>query len=73
MYREALAAAAEARGWHVHWYDPQSARRGAEALLGPQDLDTVLRAMGRAAGPPWQARHKLAATAALAARHGAVV
>lgn len=67
MYREALATSAQARGWLVHWYDPEQVRQQAQRALGTVDLDTVLHAMGRTAGPPWQAKHKLAATAALAA------
>ena len=69
MYRVALAAAAEGRGWSVYWYDRERVSRDAAAVLGCEDIDAVLLAMGRAIGPPWQARHKLAATAALAA-HG---
>jgi len=42
----------------------------AAAVLGREDLDEFLRAMGRAIGPPWQARHKLAAAAAVAATGG---
>lgn len=57
MYREALAAASAARGWHVYWYDRDRVIRD----------DALLRAMGKAVGPPWQVRHKLAAAAALAA------
>jgi hypothetical protein len=67
MYRELLAAAAVERGWHVHYYDRERVFRDAAAALGREDLDALLVAMGRAAGPPWQARHKLAAAAALAA------
>lgn len=67
MYREALAAAAEARGWSVRWYDREGVFREAAAALGRKDVDAALSAMGRAVGPPWQARHKLAAAAALAA------
>jgi hypothetical protein len=67
MYREALAAAAEARGWSVHWYDRDRVFRDAAAALGGKDIDDFLQAMGRSIGPPWQARHKLAAAAALAA------
>ncbi|MGE0440006.1 MAG: hypothetical protein AB7L66_13395 [Gemmatimonadales bacterium] len=67
MYREALAEAAETRGWAVTWYDADTARADAARALGVADLGPVLAAMGRAAGPPWQARHKLAAAAALAA------
>ena len=67
MYREALATAAEARGWSVHWYDRERVYRDAAAALGGADLDAFLSAMGRSVGPPWQAKHKLAAAAALAA------
>ena len=67
MYRQALAAAAEARGWSVHWYDSERVFRDAAAALGRKDIETFLRVMGRAIGPPWQAKHKLAAAAALAA------
>jgi len=66
MYREALAAAAEARGWSVHWYDRERVFRDAAAVLGREDVDAFLQAMGRSIGPPWQAAHKLAAAAALA-------
>jgi hypothetical protein len=66
MYREALATAAEARGWSVHWYDRERVFRDAAATLGGKDIDDFLQAMGRSIGPPWQARHKLAAAAALA-------
>jgi hypothetical protein len=64
MYREILAAAAEARGWSVYWYDRERVFRDAAAALGCEDVDAFLRAMGRSIGPPWQARHKLAAAAA---------
>lgn len=67
MYREALATAAEARGWSVHWYDRDRVLAEAGAALGEKDIDTFLKAMGRAIGPPWQAKHKLAAAAAIAA------
>ncbi len=66
MYREALASAAEARGWCVHWYDRERVFRDAAAALGGKDIDAFLHAMGRSIGPPWQAKHKLAAAAALA-------
>lgn len=67
MYREALAAAAEARGWSVHWYAPERVFRDAAAVLGRDDVEAFLHAMGRSIGPPWQAKHKLAAAAAIAA------
>ena len=66
MYREALATAAEGRGWSVRWYDREGAFRDAAATLGGRDIDVVIQAMGRSIGPPWQAIHKLAAAAALA-------
>jgi hypothetical protein len=67
MYRQALAAAAEARGWSVYWYDRERVHGDAAALLGREDIDAFLHSMGRSIGPPWQARHKLAAAAAIAA------
>ena len=65
LYREALAAAAEARGWTVHWYERERVFREAATVLGG-DVDVFLQAMGDAAGPPWQAKQKLAAAAVLA-------
>lgn len=67
MYREALANAAKARGWSVYWYDRDRVSRDAAAALGGEDLDVLLRTMGQTVGPPWAAKHKLAAAAALAA------
>ena len=67
MYREAVATTAEARGWSVHWYDRARVFRDAAAALGREDVDAFVYAMGRSIGPPWQAKHKLAAAAALAA------
>ena len=67
MYREALAAAAGERGWAVHRYDRDRVRAEAIAAVGPGDIDAMLAAMGRSAGPPWRAQEKLAAMAALAA------
>jgi hypothetical protein len=67
MYREALATAAEARGWTVHWYDRERVFRDAATAIGGEDIDALLRAMGRSIGPPWQAKHRLAAAAALVA------
>ncbi len=67
MYREALANAAIARGWTVFWYDRETVFDHAATALGRKDLDSCLQAMGKQVGPPWQARHKLAAAAAIAA------
>lgn len=67
MYREALATAAAARGWTVHWYDSERVFAEAADAFGRQNIDDLLSIMGRSVGPPWQAKHKLAAAAALAA------
>jgi hypothetical protein len=67
MYRQALAAAAEARGWAVYWYDREQVLRDAAAVLAGADLEMVLSSMGKSVGSPWQAKHKLAAAAALVA------
>lgn len=67
MYREALATAAAARGWSVLWYEREHVFRDVAAVLGREDVDAFLYAMGRSIGPPWQASHKLAAAAALVA------
>lgn len=66
MYRQALAAAAEARGWSVHWYERERVPQDAAAALGGKEIEGLLEEMGRSVGSPWQAQHKLAAAAALA-------
>jgi hypothetical protein len=67
MYRQVLAAAARDRGWSVSWYDRERVFQEAATVLEGVDLEAFLRAMGRSVGPPWQAGHRLAAAAALAA------
>ncbi|MBL8741031.1 MAG: hypothetical protein JNK04_08060 [Myxococcales bacterium] len=67
MYREALGMAAEANGWTVEWYDRERVNRDAAAVLGSADVEAFVKAMGSRLGPPWQAAHKLAAAAAIAA------
>jgi len=71
MYREALAGAAEKRGWSVNWYDRDHVFRQAAAALGVADIDQYVLEMGAKLGSPWQAKHKLAAAAALAASQSA--
>lgn len=66
LYRRALATAAEARGWTVCWYERERVFGEASEALGGEDVEALLREMGRAIGPPWQAKHKLAAAAAMA-------
>ena len=58
MYRNALACAAKARGWAVHWYDAKGALAKADHLL---ELRTAI-------GAPWTKDHKLAMALALEAR-----
>jgi len=67
MYRQALATAAESRGWRVCWYDREQVFDDAATVLGCENIKAALTTMGRTIGPPWQAGHKLAAAAALAA------
>jgi hypothetical protein len=68
MYRQALASAAEARGWAVSWYSRDSVFEDAAANIEGGDIDAAIKAMGKIAGSPWQAKHKQAAAAAIAAQ-----
>lgn len=65
--RAALATAAGKRGWSVCWYDRARVFQDAASAIGAKDIDDFLKTMGRSIGPPWQATHKMAAAAALAA------
>jgi hypothetical protein len=65
MYRNALASAAEARGWPVHWYDAKSVLGAASQALRVENLDAHFLQVRRAAGPPWNSDHKLAMAAAM--------
>jgi hypothetical protein len=67
MYRKALAAAAEARGWPVHWYDPRQVHVMASKALGVKNLDAHFVQLRRSVGPPWGQDHKIAMAAAIAA------
>ena len=69
MYRKALAAAAEARGWAVHWYDAKKVLVAAGEVLGIEDLDAHFVKLRKSIGPPWGQDHRIAMCAAvLAAR-----
>lgn len=57
LYRSVLVDAADAAGLAVHVVAPGSIAVDSHAAL--------LAAMGKAAGPPWRADHKLAVVAAL--------
>jgi hypothetical protein len=57
MYRQALAAAASARGWLVYWYDAKHSLAAASDFL---DVRKVV-------GPPWNQDHRLAMAGAIVA------
>jgi hypothetical protein len=59
MYRQILAARAEARGWAVERYE-------VKRVLAAID-DSVLRAPRAVLGPPWTRDHRVALAAALTA------
>jgi hypothetical protein len=65
MYRKALASAAEARGWPVHWYDAKKVLSAASQALRVENFDAHFLQMRRAIGPPWDKDHKLAMAAAI--------
>ncbi len=67
MYRKSLAAAAEARGWAVHWYDSKKVFEAAREALGIEDLDAHFLRLRKSIGPPWSKDHKLAMAAAIVA------
>jgi hypothetical protein len=71
MYRRALAAAADARGWPVHWYDSRKVLAIASRALGVRNLDAHFARLRRSIGPPWGQDHRLAIAAAIAAMHTA--
>jgi hypothetical protein len=65
MYRKALASAAEARGWPVHWYDAKKVFDAASQALRIENLAAHFLQVRRAVGPPWDKDHKLAMAAAI--------
>ena len=67
MYRKALAAAAEARGWAVHWYDAKKVFDAASEALRIEDFDAHFVKLRRSIGSPWGKDHKLAMAAAIVA------
>jgi len=72
MYRKALAAAAEARGWAVRWYEAKKVFEAASVALRADDLDAHFRQLRKSIGPPWNNDHKLAMAAAIAAAGAAM-
>ncbi len=65
MYRRALAAAAEARDWAVHWYDAKKVFAAAGEALHIKDMEAHFAQLRRSIGPPWGKDHKLAMAAAM--------
>jgi hypothetical protein len=72
MYRKALASAAEARGWPVHWYDAKSVLGAASQVLRVENLDAHFLHVRSAVGPPWGKDHKVAMAAAIVTAPAAV-
>jgi hypothetical protein len=65
MYREALASAAEARGWPVHWYDANKVLAAAAKALRVENFDAHFLHMRKEIGSPWNQDHKIAMAAAI--------
>jgi hypothetical protein len=65
MYRRALAFAAEARGWPVHWFDAKKVVVPASRALRVENFDDYFFRLRRTVGAPWNQDHKLAMAAAL--------
>ena len=70
MGRQALAGAAESRGWAVHWYATKNVLAAAREVLQVKDIETHFQRVKASAGPPWRKDHKLAMAAAIAAAPG---
>jgi hypothetical protein len=67
MYRKALAAAAEAGGWPVYWYDAKNVVGEAAHALRVEDFNAYFLDMRKTVGPPWNQDHKLAMAGAIVA------
>jgi hypothetical protein len=67
MYRNALAAAAAARGWPVYWFDAKNVSAAASRALHVDDFEGHFLHLRKAVGPPWNQDHKLAMAAAIVA------
>src|SRR6202167_5971537 len=65
MYRKAVASAAEARGWPVHWYDAKSIFGAASQALRVENIEAHFLQVRSAVGQPWDKDHKLAMAAAI--------
>jgi hypothetical protein len=65
MYRTALACAAEARGWPIHWYDAKNVVKSASRALNVENFEAYFLQLRKALGPPWNNDHKIAMAAAV--------
>ena len=72
MYRMALASAAEARGWPVHWYDAKKVLDVAGQALRVENFDAHCLHLRKSLGPPWNKDHKLALAAAIVTANAVV-
>ena len=67
MYRNALAGAAEARGWAVHWYEAKTVLDAAAGALNVEDFEAHFQRLKKSFGPPWGQDQRLALAAAIVA------
>jgi len=67
MYRMALAGAAAARGWAIHWYDARKVLDAACSALQVGSLEPRFRRIRESLGPPWTKDHRVAMAAAIVA------
>ena len=67
MYRQALAGAAAARGWPIHFYDAKKVVDAASQALRVENFDAHFLQLRSAVRPPWNQDHKLAMAAAIVA------
>jgi hypothetical protein len=67
MYRNAIAGAAEERGWAIHWYDAKKVIDAACRALHVEDLEAHFFQLKRSVGPPWTKDHRIAMSAAIVA------
>src|SRR4051812_36340429 len=58
MYRTALAGAAEARGWAVHWYEAKKVCDAAREALRIADIEAHFLQVRKSIGPPWNKDHR---------------
>jgi hypothetical protein len=72
MYRKALALAAEARVWPIHWYDAKTVLGAASQALRVINLNAHFLQVRKVVGPPWNKDHKLAMAAAIVTASAAV-